>query len=118
MMDSVAQTDAFFAGKGEQWTLFECLRKRICVRWPSVQLRVMKTCISFDDPKPFIYVSFPPKKSMHGLLVTISLRKRMEHPRFFMVVPIAESRFTVHMHIEEEAQINEELLELIALSHR
>ena len=117
-MDIRVQTDIFFAGRPEAWALFERLRAALAVRWPAAQLRVMKTCISFDDPKPFVYVSFPPKKSMRGLLLSISLRQRMEHPRFFMVVSVSASRVTVHIHIENERQIDDELLELIALSHR
>ena len=117
-MDIRVQTDMFFAGRPEAWALFERLRAALAVRWPAAQLRVMKTCISFDDPKPFVYVSFPQKKSMRGLLLSISLRQRMEHPRFFMVVPVSASRMTVHIYLENERQIDDELLDLIALSHR
>ena len=117
-MDRLALIDVFFAGRPDAWTLHEKLMERILVRFPDSAVRVMKTCIAYDNPKPLVYVSFPPKKSMRGLLVSISLRERMEHPRFFMIVPISKSRFTVHIHIEEESQIDDELLELIALSHR
>ena len=51
-MDIIAQTDAFFAGKPEAWALFEALRSRVLACWPDTGLRVMKTCIAFDDPKP------------------------------------------------------------------
>ena len=114
----LAEIDAFFAGKREAWMMFERLRERISVRWPSVKLRVMKTCIAFDNLKPFVYVSFPPRKSMRGLFVTISLRERMEHPRFFMVVPVSKTRITVHIHTEDDSAIDDELLDLIALSLR
>ena len=117
-MDMTVQTDLFFAGKPEAWALFEALRESVLSRYPDTKLRVMKTCVAFDDPKPYLYVSFPPRKSMGGILATISLRERMEHPRFFMVVPVNQSRFTVHMHIERAEQIDAELISLIALSHR
>ena len=117
-MDTMVQTDLFFAGKPEAWALFEALRESVLSRYPDTKLRVMKTCVAFDDPKPYLYVSFPPRKSMGGILATISLRERMEHPRFFMVVPVNQSRFTVHLHIERAEQIDAELLSLVALSHR
>ncbi len=55
---------------------------------------------------------------MGGLIVIISLRETMAHPRFFMVVPISKHRFTVHIHLKEESEIDEELMALIALSRR
>ena len=117
-MDTIARIDAFFAGRAAQWALFDALARAVLGRFPSAHLRVMKTCIAFDDPKPFIYVSFPPKKSMGGLMLSISLRERRQHPRFCMVVPVSPSRFTAHIHLPEEAQINDELLALIAYSRR
>ena len=117
-MDILAQTDAFFAGKGTQWKVFEAVRAAILARYPSSSIRVMKTCIAFDDPKPLCYVSFPPKKSMGGLMLTISLKALMQHPRFYMVVPVSKRRFTVHIHIADESQVDQELMDLIALSHR
>ena len=117
-MDSVARIDAFFAGKRECWMIFERLSKAVCGTYPSAQLRVMKTCIALDDPKPFAYVSFPPKKSLSGLWLSISVREQIAHARFAMVVPVSKSRFTVHIHLPDEHAIDDELLTLIALSHR
>lgn len=117
-MDTIVQIDAFFAGKPERWALFDRLKSAICSAYPSAQLRVMKTCICFDDLKPFLYVSFPPKKSMEGLWLSIGMREAMTHPRFTMVVPISKNRYTVHIHLPEASAIDEELLGLIALSHR
>ena len=117
-MDIIAQTDAFFAGKPEAWALFEALRSRVLARWPDTGLRVMKTCIAFDDPKPYLYVSFPPRKYLAGLWLSISLREAAEHPRFAMVVPVSKARYTVHIHLQDADAIDEELLSLIALSLR
>ena len=117
-MDITAQTDLFFAGKDEEWAVFEALREALMARWPDTKLRVMKTCISFDDEKPYCYVSHPPKKNMRGILVSISLRENMAHPRFFAVVPVSARRFTVHIQAEEASQVDEELLELIALGKK
>ena len=116
-MDSIAQIDAFFSGKSEIWKVFEALRMRMQEAYPKAQIRVMKTCISFDDPRPFAYVSFPPKKNLSGIWLTISLRERMDHPRFAMIVPVSKSRFTVHIHLPDEDAVNDELLELITLGH-
>ncbi|MGN0773203.1 MAG: DUF5655 domain-containing protein [Candidatus Ventricola sp.] len=117
-MDVIAQTDAFFAGKPLQWALFEALRGRVLARWPDTRLRVMKTCVAFDDPRPYLYVSFPPRKRMEGLWLSISLREAAEHPRFAMVVPVSRTRYTAHIHLPDAQAIDEELLSLIALSRR
>lgn len=117
-MDTIAQVDAFFAGKPEEWALFDALSRAVLARYPDTRLRVMKTCVAFDDPKPFLYVSFPPRKGLRGLFATISLREQTAHPRFYMVVPVSAGRYTVHLHIGHEAQIDDELLKLIARAHR
>ncbi|MBR3795812.1 MAG: hypothetical protein IKK34_07265 [Clostridia bacterium] len=117
-MDITAQVDAYFAKKPDAFMIFETLRHAVWAAYPSAQLRVMKTCICFDDPKPFAYVSFPPKKSLRGLWLSISLREAMAHPRFAMVVPVSKSRYTVHIHLPDQSAVDHELLSLIALSHR
>ena len=117
-MDIVVRQDMFFAGKTREWMIFEALRSRVLEIWPQTQLRVMKTCIVFDDPKPFAYVSFPPKKGLSGLWLSISLREMMQHPRFTMVVPVSKERYTVHIHLPDQAAIDDELLAWIACSHR
>ena len=117
-MDAQAQFDAFFAGKPQEWAIAEALRSALTSRWPGTQLRAMKTCISFDDPRPYCYLSHPPRKGMRGVLVTFSLPEPMEHPRFFMVVPVSKGRYTVHVLLDDPSGIDGELLGLIALSRR
>lgn len=117
-VDVVAQIDGFFAGKPREWALFEVLRARVRERYPQSVLRVMKTCISFDDPKPYLYVSFPSRKRYDGLWLSISLREAAAHPRIEMVVPVSKVRCTAHIHLREEAEIDDELLAMIASSHR
>lgn len=118
-MDTVVQTDMFFAGRPRQWALFEAIRGAVCGRWPDTSIRVMKTCISFDDPKPYLYVSLPPasvSRGREGILVTFGLRDHLAHPRFAQVVRISKSRCTVHLPVFSEEEIDGELLDLIALS--
>ena len=118
-MDTVAQIDMFFAGRPRQWALFEAMRGALCSRWPETSLRVMKTCVSFDDPRPYLYVSLPPASisgGREGILVTFGLRRHQAHPRFAQVVRISGSRYTVHLPVFGEEEIDGELLGLVALS--
>ena len=117
-MDERAAFDAFFAGKPEEWAAAEALRTALMARWPGTTMRAMKTCLSFDDPKPYCYLSHPPRKGFRGVMVTFSLPEPMEHPRFFMVVPINRRRCTVHVLLEDALQADEELLAWIAASRR
>ena len=110
-MDAVFETDAFFAGRPQEWAIFEALRGRILERWPQAQTRVMKTCVRFDDPKPFVYVSHPPRKSMTGLFVTFSLRAPEPQERYFMVVPINSRRSTVHVLLKDAQEADDWLME-------
>jgi len=117
-VDTITLYDAFFAGNPKEWALCEALRRALTEKWPDTAIRVMKTCISFDDPKPYCYVSHPPRKDIYGIWLSISLLEKMEHPRFSMVVPVSKSRFTVHIAVKDETQVDEELIDLIVLSHR
>ena len=109
-MDAFFETDAFFAGRPLEWEIFEALRARILERWPKTQTQVMKTCVRLGDPKPFAYVSHPPRKSMTGLLVTFSRRAPDSQERYFMVVPINSRRSTVHVLLESPRQADSWLL--------
>ena len=117
-MDERAAFDAFFAGRPQEWEPAEALRTALLERWPGTTQRAMKTCMSFDDPKPYCYLSHPPRRGMRGVLVTFSLPEPMEHPRFFMVVQVSKRRFTVHVLLEDASQADEELLGFIAASRR
>ena len=55
---------------------------------------------------------------MTGVMVKFSLPEPVEHPRFFMVVPVGKRRFTVHVLISDAAQADDELLDFIAASRR
>ena len=96
-MDALFETDAFFAGRPLEWEIFETLRACITERWPQTQTRVMKTCVRFEEAKPFAYVSHPLRKALTGLLVTFSLRAPQTQERYFLVVPINKRRCTVHV---------------------
>ena len=115
-MDEVFETDAFFAGREKEWAIFEALRARILERWPQAKTRVMKTCVSFDDPKPFAYASHPPRKSMTGLMLTYSLRAPEAHARYFMVVPVNQKRSTVHVLLGTPDEADDWLLAQLELA--
>ncbi|MBP3655616.1 MAG: hypothetical protein J6K32_02860 [Clostridia bacterium] len=114
-MDWMAQADAFFAGRPESWRLFEALRLRLTERRPGGGVRVMKTCIAFDDPKPYCYVSIPRRSMLQGkspdsIQITFSRRTAQGHPRFAAVVPVSRGRYTVHLLLERKEEIDDELL--------
>ncbi|MBQ7052019.1 MAG: hypothetical protein IJN79_04415 [Clostridia bacterium] len=111
--DETAAVDAFFAGRVQAWTLFDALSRAVRSAYPGAKLRVMKTCIAFDDLKPFLYVSFPPRKSMQGLWLSIGLREAYDHPRIAMLVPISKTRFTAHIHLTCAQEIDAQLMQLI-----
>ena len=109
-MDTAAECDLFFSGRAEAWALFEELRTELLAKWPDTRMRVMKTCIAFEDPKPYCYISYPPRKHMKGIMLTFGLREQAEHERFFQVVPISRGRFTVHVLVSRLEEIDSELL--------
>ena len=121
-MDILAQADAFFDGNRERWELFEALRQSLLRAWPQTSLRVMKTCIAFDDPKPYCYVSLPRRSMLSGrnqssLLVSVSLDAPQENPRFFAVAAVSKRRYTAHIILQNCGEIDDEFLGWVARSH-
>ncbi len=105
--------------KPELRWLFTALVDRIAGEWPGTRLRTMKTCVSFDDPKAYLYVS-EARRSMTGgrpgLLLTFGLPEPMRHPRFEQIVPVSAKRYTIHMTVCEESELDEELIGILAMS--
>lgn len=116
-MDGVMEAELFF--KPEVRGLFAVLAERMADEWPDTRLRTMKSCISFDDPRPYLYVSAA-RRSMTGgrpgLLLTFGLPEAMQHARFAQVVPVSAKRYTIHMTVREVSEIDDELVGIIAMS--
>lgn len=108
-----AEVHAFFDRAPEALALFEALWERTLARWPETTLKVQKTQITFMDPRGYLFASLPHRCNAtfpRGcLVVSFGLRSRLESTRLAAVANPAPNRFTHHVAVSRESQLNDEL---------
>ena len=104
----------FFNGRPRELALYEALMKKMEAEFPESTVKVQKSQISFYGRHLFAAVSLPrSKKSFpeHSILVTIGLPYRLESPRAAVTVEPYPGRWTNHVPVWEEEQIDSELMD-------
>jgi len=101
----------FFAGHKESRMLFESVRKAV-EKIGSFDVRVTKSQIAFRRRTGFAYVWIPGRylrKNEVPLVLTIGLRRRDASPRWKEVVEPAPGRFTHHLELRVDSEIDAEV---------
>lgn len=104
----------FFARDPAALALFESLRERLNALWPQSTLKVQKTQITFLDPRGYCYASL---RGKGRLIVSFGLGAALSSPRLFAVATPAPGRYTHHVAVRDESELDAELLGWIAQSH-
>lgn len=86
--------------------LFRCLEKE----FPQASVKVQKSQISFYNRHLFVMASLPRRKRDCGLLVSFGLARQLASPRVAMSVEPYPNRWTHHVLVPEEEQIDGELM--------
>ena len=109
------ETFFFFEKHPEALPIYEAFERRVLQEIEGVHIRVQKTQITFTNPRVFACVSFlrvrkakemPPAY----LVVTIGTGRRIDSPRIDAAVEPYPNRWTHHLVIAEENQIDDELM--------
>ena len=104
----------FFGGKPLELTLYEVLYQRMETEFPDASVRVQKSQISFYGRHLFGAVSLPVRRKKnwpeHCIVVTIGLPYQLESPRVAVAVEPYPGRWTHHVLISKEEQVDGELL--------
>ena len=104
----------FFDGRPLELALYQTLFRSLETAFPEASVRVQKTQISFYGRHLFAAVSLPVRRKKswpeHCIVVTIGLPGRLESPRVAVAVEPYPGRWTHHVLISEETQIDSELL--------
>ena len=104
----------FFQGRENALPLYLCLREKLETCGP-VEIQVKKTQISLIRRRLFGAVSFTPvrrakERPAVWLTLTIGLGRRLDSPRMDAVVEPYPGRWTHHMMIGSEAEVDDEVL--------
>lgn len=100
----------FFDGRPAELALYEALLRRMETEFPEGSVKVQKSQISFCGRHLFAMVSLPRRKRDSGIIVTLGLSRRLESPRVSASAEPYPGRWTNHVPVTGEEEINDELL--------
>lgn len=104
----------FFDGRPREMELYKKLFQHMEAVVPEASVKVQKSQISFYGRHLFAAVSLPARRKKdwpeHCVVVTIGLSHRLDSPRVAVAVEPYPNRWTHHVLISEEGQIDRELL--------
>ena len=104
----------FFNGRPLELSLYEALFRRMEMEFPDASVKVQKSQISFYGRHLFGAASLPVRRKKnwpeHCIVVTMGLSYQMESPRVAVAVEPYPGRWTHHVLVSEEEQIDDELI--------
>lgn len=105
----------FFNDHAGALPLYNRLETGILERIPDVNIKVSKTQINFSNPYGFAFVSFTPVRKAKfcppvWMTVSFGLGYQKQSPRIDAAVEPYPNRWTHHVMIGSEAELDEELL--------
>ena len=105
----------FFNNHMDAFPLYVRLEGLIMEQIPDVKIKVSKTQISFSNKRGFAFVSFNPcrraKERPHvWMTITFGLRYRKDSPRIDVATEPYPNRWTHHIMVGSEEEIDGELM--------
>ena len=108
----------FFDGKPTELALYQALERAMAARFPEASVKVQKSQISFYHRHLFTAASLPLRRRKEWpkecLLVTFGLSRRLPSPRIAVAVEPYPNRWTHHVVVAREEEIDGELLDWLA----
>ena len=108
----------FFDGKPAELALYQALERAMEARFPEASVKVQKSQISFYHRHLFAAASLPLRRRKEWprecLLVTFGLSHRLSSPRIAVAVEPYPNRWTHHVVMAREEEIDGELLDWLA----
>ena len=78
---------------------------------PDTHIRVQKTQITFENRHGFAFVSLPRRKVKEPtIVVSFGLSYRVDSPRIWVTTEPYPNRWTHHVLVSDETQLDDELL--------
>jgi hypothetical protein len=110
-VELLAAEKLFFIKRPQAESVYFVLREKL-LNMPGVTASVFKTQISFGARRVFACVSHPPVKRLgeKAVLVSFHIPWQLDSPRLFARAEPKPGRFTCHVAVTEESQVDAELL--------
>lgn len=108
----------FFEKNPEALPLYEAFEQRVLAEIEEVRIKVLKTQIAFSNRHNFAFVSFMPVRKAGErpacyIVVTFGLNRRVDNPRIDVAVEPYPKRWTHHVLIAGQEEIDGELMEWV-----
>lgn len=104
----------FFDKMPQMLPLYEVLREKLLSSYPDMSIKVTRTQLSFRNRYVFAMASLPWRKVKgwpnEYLLVSFGLSYKKESPRIAQSVEAYPNRWTHHVIVERQEQMDEELM--------
>lgn len=101
----------FFDHRPRELALCQAFLQRVLAACPDTQLRVHKTQITLQNRHGFAFVSLPRHKvSEPAIVVSFGLSHRLSSPRIWQAAEPYPNRWTHHVLVSDEGQLDAELL--------
>lgn len=115
-------TLAFFAGKPEALRLYQAFAEKVCGRFSEVRIKAQKTQITFSNRHVFACVSLARVRRKAELppvyiVVTLGLPAPLESDRVAVKTEPYPGRWTHHVLVASEAELDDELMEWIGQAY-
>lgn len=112
---------AFFLTDEKALSIYLALRKELLAAHPDCQVLVQRSQISFRAPRPFVWVWLPAsrggRQTPGSLYFTFGAPMALSSARMAVVTEPYPGRFTHHVLINCQEEVDAELLGFAALSH-
>ena len=101
----------FFDRRPRELALYQDFARKVLAACPDTHIRVQKTQITFENRHGFAFVSLPRRKVQQPtIVVSFGLSYRVDAPRIWVATEPYPNRWTHHMLIADEGQLDDELL--------
>ena len=100
----------FFDSRPDQLALYQALFQKLDAAFPEASVKVQKSQISFYGSHLFAMASRPKRKKDPGIVITFGLGRREPSPRIGTAVESYPNRWTHHVTITREEELDGELM--------
>lgn len=101
----------FFDRRPRELALYQDFERKVLAACPDTHIRVQKTQITFENRHGFAFVSLPRRKVQQPtIVVSFGLSYRVDSSRIWVATEPYPNRWTHHMLIADEGQLDDELL--------
>jgi hypothetical protein len=107
----------FFNKAPEAFPLFETVYNFISNEFDDIKIKAQKTQITFSNRYGFAFISLPKRKIKSpadvSITLTLGLNRKVESPRVYYASEPYPGRWTHHIIVKDESEIDSEIKEWI-----